>query len=80
MHAAGELGGQHRIDHAVAFEPALPLEGRRHDMQPEVRLPAGPMPGMPLVQVGLVDDLEAFRGESLGQLIYDQVGRLHASD
>ena len=36
---------------AVAFDPALPFEGRRHNIQPEVRLAARPVAGMALMQM-----------------------------
>ena len=35
-----------RIDHAVALDPALPSEGLRHDMDPEMGLPARPVAGV----------------------------------
>ena len=60
MHAAGKLAGQRRIDHAMAFEPALPAEGFRHDIEPEMGLAAGPVAGMAFVQMRFVLDMEAF--------------------
>ena len=48
---AGEFRRQHRIYHAVAFDPALPFEGRRHDIDPEMRLAARPVAGMALMQM-----------------------------
>ena len=35
----------------MALDPALPLEGRRHDIDPEMRLAARPMAGMALMQM-----------------------------
>ena len=43
MDAASEFRGQRRIDHAVTFEPALPSERLRHDIDSEMRLPTRPM-------------------------------------
>jgi hypothetical protein len=39
------------VNHAVAFDPALPLEGRRHNIDPEMRLAARPVAGMALMQM-----------------------------
>ena len=50
MHAALELARQRRIDHPVTFDPALPAEAVRHDIESEVGLSARPMPGMALVK------------------------------
>ena len=68
MNAAFELVRQGRIDHAVAFEPALPGKGRRYDIEAKVRLAARPMPGVPLVQTGFVFDMQALRRESCNKL------------
>jgi hypothetical protein len=77
MHAARKLGGKHRIDHAVALYPALSAKGARHDMDPEVGLAARPVSGMALVPLGLVNDPQAFRCESFGQLACDGLRDVH---
>src|SRR5438132_11937211 len=77
MYAARKFGGEHRIDHAVALDPALSAEGLRHDINPEVGLAARPMSGMALVPLGLVDDPQAFGPESFGQLPCDGVRDVH---
>ena len=59
MHAAGEFAGKRRVDHAVALDPGLPPEGIRHNIDPEMRLPAGPMAGMAFMLMGLVDHAQA---------------------
>ena len=46
MHAAGELIGKRRIDHAVALDPVSSLERVRHDMDPEMGLAARPASGV----------------------------------
>ena len=51
MHGTLEFAGQCRIYHAVALDSALPFEGIRHNMHTEVRLAAGPMPGMAFMQM-----------------------------
>lgn len=35
----------------VALDPALAAERRRHDMNPEMRLTAGPVAGVALMQM-----------------------------
>ena len=42
---------QNRINHAMAFDPALPFEGLRHDIDPEMRLAARPVAGMAFMQM-----------------------------
>ena len=48
---AGEFRRQRRINHAVALDPALPFEGRRHNINPEMRLAARPVAGVALMQM-----------------------------
>jgi hypothetical protein len=79
MHGTGKFAGQRRIYHAVALDPALPLEGLRHNIHSEMRLSAGPMAGMTLMQMGLVLDLEAFRNESFAQLVCDNLAGRHTA-
>jgi hypothetical protein len=68
MDAALELVGECRIDHAVTFKPALSAERPRHNIKTEMRLTARPMPGMSLVQMGFVFDMQALRRESRNKL------------
>jgi hypothetical protein len=51
MDGACEFRRQRRINHAVAFDPALPFEGFRHNIQPEVRLAARPVAGMAFMKM-----------------------------
>jgi hypothetical protein len=51
MDGIGEFRSQNRIYHAVAFDPALPFERRRHDIDPEMRLAARPVAGVALMQM-----------------------------
>ena len=71
MDAATQLVGERRIDHAVAFEAALPAEGVSHDIYAEVRLAAGPMPGVAFVPVRFILNTQIVRRESLAQLFGD---------
>src|SRR3954469_23503451 len=68
---------QGRIHHAVTFDPALPFEGRRYDIDPEMRLAARPVAGMALMQMRFVRNVEAFGHESFTQLVYDSVPGAH---
>jgi hypothetical protein len=79
MNAAGKLACEQLIDHTMAFEPGLSLEGFRHNIDAVVSLPARPVPGMAFVLVGFVQHLEALRRESLGQLLCDEIGGPHAA-
>jgi len=79
MHGTGEFARKRRIYHAMALDPALPLEGLRHNIHPEVRLAARPVAGMALMQMGLVLDLEAFGKESFAQLICDNLLGRHVA-
>jgi hypothetical protein len=71
--AGGEFIGKRLVNHAVAIEPALPPERLRYDIKPEMRFPARPVPCMPGVLTGFVNDRKAFRCESLGQLLRDDI-------
>ena len=53
------------IDQTVPLDPALPREGRRHNIDPEMGLAFRPMAGMPSVEVRLVDDPERLRAEGI---------------
>ena len=68
MHAAGKLGGERCVDHAVTLEPALPAERFRHDIDPVVGLAARARAGMAGVLMGLVLDPQTLGRESLLQL------------
>ena len=61
----------------MAFDPALPFEGCRYNIDPEVCLAAGPMAGVTFMKMRFVGNLEAFRIESFTQLVYDSVFGAH---
>jgi hypothetical protein len=61
----------------MALDPALPFEGRRYDIDPEMRFAARPVSRMTLMQMRFVRDVEAFRQESFTQLVYDSVPGAH---
>ena len=77
MNARRELAGERRVDQAMTIEPALPLEGLRHDINPEMCLAAFPMPAVAGMLMGLVDHPQALWRESLGQLFCDDVRNGH---
>src|SRR5579863_2305753 len=73
MHAAFQFRRERRVDHAVAFEPALPAEGIRHDIEPIMGFAAGAVSGVTGVLMRLVLDAQALRSESLAQLFGDHI-------
>src|ERR1043166_341027 len=73
VHTACKLGGKCVIDQAMTLEPALPGEDLRHDIHPEMTLPAGPGARVALVPVRLIRPPRALRPESFGQLPCDEV-------
>ncbi len=75
--AACELTGKLFVDHSMALEPALPAERLRHNIYPEMSLPALAMSSMPGVLVGFVHHVEARGSESLGQLLRDEIAPCH---
>ncbi len=77
VHAAGEFSRQRLIDHAMTLDAGLSTERVRHNIDPIVRLPAGPVPGMAFMLVRFINHFEALRRESLGQLFCDEIGGLH---
>jgi hypothetical protein len=66
------------IDHAMAFDPALPLERPCHDIESEMRFPAGAVACMAFMQMRFVLDMQAFRCESRDELGRNDV--LHSHD
>ena len=69
MDTAFELIGQEVVDQAMTGDPGLPLEGIRHNINPEMRLLAPLMPGVAGMLIGFVDDLQAHGSEGVGQLL-----------
>ena len=77
VHTAGKLAGKRRVDHTVAFQPALPAKGFRHDIESEMSLAARPVPGMAFVPVRFILDVKALGRESVAQLFRDQIACVH---
>jgi hypothetical protein len=77
MDAALQFVRQRRIDHAMAFEPALPAEGFRYDIQPVMGLAARPVSGVALVQMGFILDMHTFRRERREELCRDDILHSH---
>src|ERR1700677_3896369 len=80
VHAAGKLARECRVDHAMAFEPALSAKGLRHDIETEMGLATWPMSGMAFMAMRFVLDVKAGGRESLAQLFRDQIACLHGRD
>ena len=49
MHGTGEFARERRVYHAMTLDPALPLEGLRHNIHSEMRLATRPVAGMALM-------------------------------
>jgi hypothetical protein len=77
VHAAGKFGGQNCIDHPVPVDPTLSAERIGHDGDTEMSLAAGAVAGVTGVLRGLIDNVEALRGEGRGQFFRDEVLRIH---
>lgn len=78
MDAALDLGLDRVVDHAVAGDPGLASKGFRHDINPIVGLSARTVPGMALMLAGFIQNFQTFRREGCGQLLDDDIFRLHA--
>ncbi len=76
--AAGQFRRKKAVDHAMALDPALSFEGLRHDIDPEMGLSAGPVPGMAFVAVGFVFHLHALGREGFREFLRNEVGGTHA--
>jgi hypothetical protein len=74
---AGEFSRKNPIDHTVTLDPGLIFERIRHDIDPEMSLPARPGAGMALMLVGFVRHPQALRCEGFGQFLCDQIGGAH---
>jgi hypothetical protein len=73
VNGTGQFSCQHRVYHAVTIDPALPFEGLRHDIDPEMGFAVGSVACVSFMQMGFVDDIEAFRRESITQLFCDLI-------
>ena len=77
VNAAGQFGGQNPVDHAMTFDPALPAERLRYDMNAEMSLAARPMPSMAFMAMRFILDIEALRRKRGGKLFGDPGFDLH---
>jgi len=59
MNSALQLARKGRIDHAMALDPGLSPEGFRHNINPEMGLPARSVARMPLMLVRFIDNAQA---------------------
>jgi hypothetical protein len=51
VNGSGQFRGEQRIYHAMTLDTALSFESPRHNMNPEMRLAAGPMAGVTLMKI-----------------------------
>ena len=61
VHAARQFVRKNAINHAVALDPGLTFERLRHDIDPEMSLPARPGASMAFMLVQFVHHIEALR-------------------
>ena len=61
----------------MALDPALPLEGIRHNMNPEMGLATLPMASVSGVMMGLVDHIEPRGREGPSKLLQNGVAGIH---
>ena len=80
MDAAGKLARKCLVDHAVTLDPALSAERLRHDMNPEVGLPAWPVAGVALVLMRFIHNIEALRRKRSRELFGNEGLNLHGTD
>jgi len=69
--------GEGLVDHTVTGKPALAPERLSHDINSEMSLSAGPVSGVAFMAVGFVFHPQAFRRESLCQLLGNGVVDAH---
>ena len=77
VNATFEFFRQGSIDHAVALKPALSAERARHNIKAEVRFTAGPMPGMPGMQMRFILDVQTLWRKGRNQLCRDDILHSH---
>lgn len=63
-----EFVGESVVNHAMACDPALPLERVSYNIDPEMRFSARPMSGVALMLMRFVEHLQALRREGLSEL------------
>lgn len=57
----------------MTFDPGLPIEGLRYDIDPEMRFAARPVARMAFMQMRFIGNVETFGNESFVQLFYDLI-------
>ncbi len=62
-----EFVGEGVVNHAMACDPALPLERVSYNIDSEMRFSARPMSGVAFMLVGFVEHLQAQRSEGLSE-------------
>jgi hypothetical protein len=63
MNRSRQFPGQHLVNTALPRDPAEPGEGGGAYFQAKMAFPALPCPGVAGMQVGFINDNEAFRGQ-----------------
>jgi hypothetical protein len=74
-----QFARQRHINHAVAFDPALSVEGLRHNIKTEMRFSAGAVASVAFMQVRFIFDMQTLRRKSRRQFRRNNVLHAHNS-
>ncbi len=77
MNPFAQLLGQQGIDQALPLDAVQPPEFLRDDLDPEMSLSAGAIPGVTEVLLRFVDHVKPGRSQAGGQFVLDAAGDLH---
>jgi hypothetical protein len=72
-----QFRGQQSVDHPMTVDPALPFEGLRHNIDPEMGFPLRTVAHMTGMQMRFIGHGQAERRESLCQLLCDVIFHGH---
>ena len=64
-----EFVGEDVVNHAMACDPALPLERVSHNIDPKMRFSARPMSDVAFMLMGFVEHLQVSWSEGLSELL-----------
>ena len=68
MNRAGQFVGQHVVDQTLTGQARQAVEAVAVHGHAEMRIAAGAISGMALVQLGIIDDFQGAGGEGAAQL------------
>ena len=77
VNAAAQFCREHVIDQPVAFNPRLPFERLRHNINAEVRLAPRSMTGVSLMLSALIEHAQIVGCEGLVELLNNRISGSH---